>query len=60
MKKEKIIQTVNEMGKNINLDDFLEKLILIDKVEKGLAQIETNQVVLNSEVESYFKKKWKK
>ncbi|MBI3518990.1 MAG: hypothetical protein HY062_06490 [Bacteroidetes bacterium] len=60
MKKEKIIQAANEMGKNINLDDFLEKLILIDKVEKGLAQIETNQVVLNSEVELYFKKKWKK
>lgn len=60
MKKEKIIQAVNEMGKNINLDDFLEKLILIDKVEKGLVQIDTNQVVLNSEVESYFKKKWKK
>jgi hypothetical protein len=60
MKKEKIIQAVNGMGKNINLDDFLEKLILIDKVEKGLAQIDTNQVVLNSEVELYFKKKWKK
>ena len=60
MKKEKIIQAVNEMGKNINLDDFLEKLILIDKVEKGLAQIDTNQVVLNSVVELYFKKKWKK
>lgn len=48
------------MGKNINLDDFLENLILIDKVEKGLAQVETNQVVSNSEVESYFKKRWKK
>lgn len=60
MKKEKIIQAANEMGKNINLDDFLEKLILIDKVEKGLVQIDTNQVVLNSEVELYFKKKWKK
>ena len=48
------------MGKNINLDDFLEKLILIDKVEKGLEQIETNHVVSNSEVELYFKKKWKK
>jgi hypothetical protein len=60
MKKEKIIQAANEMGKNINLDDFLEKLILIDKVEKGLEQIETNHVVSNSEVELYFKKKWKK
>jgi|LakMenE18May11ns_1017448.scaffolds.fasta_scaffold5646988_2 hypothetical protein len=60
MKKEKIIQAANEMGKNINLDDFLEKLILIDKVEKGLQQIETNHVVSNSEVELYFKKKWKK
>jgi hypothetical protein len=60
MKKEKIIQAANEMGKNINLDDFLEKLILIDKVEKGLEQIETNHVVSNSKVELYFKKKWKK
>lgn len=48
------------MDKNINQNDFLGKLNLIDKVEKGLAQIHTNQVVLNSEVQLYFKKKWKK
>jgi len=60
MKKEKIIQAAKDMGNNINLDDFLEKLILIDKVEKGLVQIDTNQLISNAEVESYFKKKWKK
>ncbi|MEO8762209.1 MAG: hypothetical protein ABI388_11785 [Bacteroidia bacterium] len=60
MKKEKILQTVNSMGKNVDLDDFLEKLIVIDKVEKGLEQIENGQTMSHQEVERHFKKKWKK
>ena len=60
MKKETIIETANSMGRNIALDVFLEKLIFIDKIEKGLAQLESNETVSHSEVENYFKKKWKK
>lgn len=60
MKKETIIETANSMGRNIALDVFLEKLIFIDKIEKGLAQVENNETVSHREVENYFKKKWKK
>jgi len=60
MKKEKILETINAMGKNIDLDDFLEKLILIDKVERGLLELKNGQVLTQKEVEKKFKQKWQK
>ena len=60
MKKEQVLQTINQMGKDIDINVFLEKLIFIDKIEKGLMQLENNETVNQSDVESYFTKKWKK
>lgn len=60
MKREKILETVNGMGKNIDLDDFLEKLILIDKVERGLLDLKNGNTVTQKSVEQKFKQKWQK
>lgn len=60
MRKSKIIETVNDFPKELDLDELLEGLIFIDKVEKGLTEVEEGKVVKHSAVEGYFKKKWQK
>ena len=55
MKKEKILETFNSMGKNIDFDDFLEKLIVIDKIERGLQDIKNKKTLTHQEVELKFK-----
>ncbi len=60
MKKNKILETVNDLPKEFDLDELLERLIFIDKVEKGLEQVENGKTLKQSEVEAHFKKKWKK
>ncbi len=60
MKKEKILETVNGMGKNIDLDDFLEKLIVIDKIERGLMDLKNKNTISQKIVEQKFKLKWQK
>ena len=60
MRKTKIIETVSRFPKEFDLDDLLERLIFMDKVEKGLEQVENGKTVKQSEVELYFKKKWQK
>lgn len=60
MKKEKILNTINQMGKEVDINVFLERLIFIDKIEKGLIQVENQEIISQSDVETFFQKKWKK
>ncbi len=43
--KEKIIETINQLPKRFSIDDLLEEIILIEKVEKGLAQAKSGKII---------------
>jgi predicted transcriptional regulator len=60
MKKQKIIQTINEFPREVDLNDLFERLIVTDKIEKGLQQIENGETVSHDKVVAHFKKKWQK
>ena len=55
MNKEKVIATINEMPQNFDLDILMEKLIFIEKVEKGLNQLKTKNTVSHDEVKQRVK-----
>jgi hypothetical protein len=38
MKREKAIEIVNQLSEEFHLDDLIERLIFVDKVEKGIEQ----------------------
>ena len=40
MKKEDVIEAMRELPQNFELESLLEKLVFIEKVEKGLLQLE--------------------
>lgn len=50
MEKNKAIDIVNQMPENFQIDDLIEKLIFIEKIEEGLIDIEEGNVVDHSEV----------
>jgi hypothetical protein len=56
MKREQAIETVNELPKEFELEELLEKLIFVEKVERGLNQIKTNQVVSHDQLKEIVKK----
>jgi hypothetical protein len=56
MKKEKVLDTVNELPQEFELDELLEKLIFVEKVEAGLKQLETGQVKSHDTVRETVKK----
>ncbi len=58
MKKEKVIEAVTELPQEFELDVLLEKLIFIDKVEKGLEQIQLGKTKTHEEVKEIVKKWW--
>ena len=60
MKKETILKTIDSLPENIDLNDLFEKLIIQEKIEKGLESIEKGETVSHEKVEEYFKNKWRK
>ena len=56
MKREKAIDTVKELPKEFDLDILLERLVFIEKVEQGLAQVKQKKIVSHSTVKEIVKK----
>ncbi|MEO8823594.1 MAG: hypothetical protein ABI366_08460 [Ginsengibacter sp.] len=60
--KEKIIESIKSMPeeKFDNIDVLLERIVLLEKIEKGLEDVETKNTHTNEEMnqltESWFKK----
>lgn len=48
--KEKLIETINRLPEKFTLDDVMERIVLLAKIEKGLQQIEEGKVLSNDEM----------
>ena len=57
--KELIRKTLEEMPEKFTIDQFIDHLSLVQKIERGLAQSENDEVVTHDiavkEIESWFK-----
>ncbi|RFZ90158.1 hypothetical protein D0C36_23240 [Mucilaginibacter conchicola] len=55
MNRDKVIATVNDMPTDFDLDTLVEKLIFIEKVEKGLQQADQGDVIPHGDVKQLVK-----
>jgi hypothetical protein len=60
MKRQTAINTINELPKEFQLEDLLEKLFFVEKVERGLEQAKKGKTVSHHKVIDHFRKKWSK
>jgi len=49
--KEKIISGIKNLPDTVTIDDILDQIILVEKIEKGLEQSENNQVVSDDDLD---------
>ena len=56
MKKEYVIEAMRELPQDFELEKLLEKLVFMEKVEKGLLQIEQGITITHDKVEEMVKK----
>ena len=49
--KNKIIQGLKKLPDSVTIDDILDQIILVEKIEKGIEQSENNQVVNDDELD---------
>ncbi len=56
MKKEYVIEAMKELPQDFELEKLLEKLVFMEKVEKGLLQLEQGITITHDKVEEMVKK----
>jgi hypothetical protein len=56
MKREKAIETVKEFPQEFELEDLIERLVFVEKVEKGLQQIDQGKTISHDQVKEMTKK----
>ena len=52
LNREKIIETINQLPANFSIDEVIDRIILLDKIETGLKQSEKNQIVSDDELDN--------
>ncbi|MDB5007950.1 MAG: hypothetical protein JWP45_2343 [Mucilaginibacter sp.] len=59
MNKEKLIATINDMPQDFDLEVLMEKLVFIEKVEKGIEQLNSGNTLTHEQVKQRVKQ-WSK
>jgi len=59
MNKEKLLTTINDMPSEFDLEVLMERLVFIEKVEKGLEQLNTGNTLTHEQVKLRVKE-WSK
>lgn len=54
--KEKVLQSIQDLPNEFSLDEIVEKLILLEKIEIGLQQVKEGKVVNHSTAKEKLKK----
>jgi len=57
--KEKVNKTINNLPESFTIDELIDQLIFIEKVEEGYQQSETGKVITNEDVRQIIDK-WSK
>ncbi|HEY8936157.1 MAG TPA: hypothetical protein VIM65_13085 [Cyclobacteriaceae bacterium] len=56
MKREKAIEAVNELPPEFSLEELMEKLVFVEKVDQGLKQLDQGKTVSHAQVKEMIKK----
>ena len=49
--KEKVLQTVKQLPDKFSLDELLDEMVLLQKIERGLAQSDNDEVISDDELD---------
>ncbi len=56
MKREKAIETIKEFPQEFELEDLIERLVFVEKVEKGILRLDEGKTTSHEKVKELIKK----
>jgi len=54
--KDKIIKSIDSLPDNLTVDQMIDRIIMLDKIEQGLKDVETGNVYTTEEVKAKLNK----
>lgn len=57
--KEKVLETIRTLPEEFSLDELVDRLILLEKINTGLQEVEEGKVMVQEEAKEKMKKKQK-
>ncbi len=51
LSKSNVIKTITKFPDHFSVDDLVDKMILLDKIEKGMQQADNNQTISDEELD---------
>jgi predicted transcriptional regulator len=54
--KDKIIKSIDSLPDNLTVDQVIDRIIMLDKIEQGLKDVETGNVYTTEEVKAKLNK----
>ena len=60
MKKSNVIETLGNLPEEFSTEELIDRIIFIDKVEKGLQDVEDGKTYSLQEVKEKLNQKWSK
>ena len=58
MKHAKVIEALKTLPEDFALEELIERLVFIEKVEEGLQDETAGNLIAAEDVQEYFRKKW--
>jgi hypothetical protein len=49
--KEKVINAINQLPSKFSVDQAIDELILLEKIDRGLSQSEANEIIPDEELD---------
>ena len=60
MKKNTVIETLESFGDEFDTEKLIEKLLFVEKIERGLKDVEDGKIIDYKEAKQKFSDKWRK
>lgn len=58
MNKEKVIETMDSLPSEFKTEELIDRLLFIEKVEKGLADVQAGRTMTIEQVREKLRSKW--
>jgi predicted transcriptional regulator len=58
LSKRAVLKTLKEMPERFEVDDLIERIVLLQKVEEGMSDVKAGRVFTLEEMRAHIRQKW--
>lgn len=56
LNREQVLLSINQLPDNFSVDEIIDKMVLLEKIENGLLQSQNNEVISDDDLDTHLPK----